>query len=109
MSLAATLPSLPPLLLHGPVLLPSPRPLLSLRLAAPFPSHLGVSHLLARRRVGLRAILPPRQLLQQLDCIGVRRLFLARKLKPAEINDDTRENEFLVLVDACSYWRHSLP
>src|SRR5680860_1035388 len=30
------------------------------------------------------------------------------KFKLAEINYDTREKEFLALVDACSHWRHHL-
>ena len=34
--------------------------------------------------------------------------FRSKKLSPAEINYDTREKEFLALVDACSYWRHYL-
>ena len=34
--------------------------------------------------------------------------FRSRKLSPAEINYDTREKEFLALVDACSHWRHYL-
>ena len=34
--------------------------------------------------------------------------YMSRKLKPAEINYDTREKEFMALVDACSHWRHYL-
>jgi transposase InsO family protein len=34
--------------------------------------------------------------------------YRSRKLTPAEVNYDTREKEFLALVDACSYWRHYL-
>lgn len=34
--------------------------------------------------------------------------YRSRKLTPAEINYDTREKEFLALVDACSHWRHYL-
>jgi RNase H-like domain found in reverse transcriptase/Reverse transcriptase (RNA-dependent DNA polymerase)/Integrase zinc binding domain/Chromo (CHRromatin Organisation MOdifier) domain len=34
--------------------------------------------------------------------------FMSRKLKPAEINYDTREKEFMALVDACSHWRQYL-
>ena len=34
--------------------------------------------------------------------------FMSRKLKPAEINYDTREKEFLALVDACRHWRQYL-
>ena len=34
--------------------------------------------------------------------------FRSKKLSPAEANYDTREKEFLALVDACSYWRHYL-
>src|SRR5680860_1403871 len=30
------------------------------------------------------------------------------KFKLAEINYDTREKEFMALVDACSHWRHYL-
>ena len=33
---------------------------------------------------------------------------MSRKLKPAEINYDTREKEFLALVDACRHWRQYL-
>jgi hypothetical protein len=31
--------------------------------------------------------------------------YMSRKLKPAEMNYDTREKEFLALVDACRHWR----
>ena len=34
--------------------------------------------------------------------------YMSRKLKPAEINYDTREKEFLALVDACIHWRQYL-
>ena len=34
--------------------------------------------------------------------------YMSRKFKPAEINYDTREKEFMALVDACSHWRHYL-
>lgn len=34
--------------------------------------------------------------------------YRSKKLSPAEINYDTREKEFLALVDACSHWRHHL-
>lgn len=34
--------------------------------------------------------------------------YRSRKLTPAEVNYDTREQEFLALVDACSHWRHYL-
>ena len=34
--------------------------------------------------------------------------YMSRKLKPAEINYDTREKEFMALVDCCSFWRHYL-
>lgn len=34
--------------------------------------------------------------------------YRSRKLTPAEVNYDTREKEFLALVDACSHWRHYL-
>ena len=34
--------------------------------------------------------------------------YMSRKLKPAEINYDTREKEFMALVDACSHWRQYL-
>jgi transposase InsO family protein len=34
--------------------------------------------------------------------------YMSRKLKPAEINYDVREKEFMALVDACSHWRHYL-
>ena len=34
--------------------------------------------------------------------------YMLRKLKPAELNYDTREKEFLTLVDACRHWRHYL-
>ena len=34
--------------------------------------------------------------------------YMSRKLKPAEINYDTREKEFLALVDACRHWRQYL-
>ena len=34
--------------------------------------------------------------------------YRSRKLSPAECNYDTREKEFLALVDACSTWRHYL-
>ena len=34
--------------------------------------------------------------------------YMSRKLKPAEVNYDTREKEFLALHDACLHWRHYL-
>lgn len=34
--------------------------------------------------------------------------YMSRKLTPAEINYDTREKEFMALVDACSHWRQYL-
>ena len=34
--------------------------------------------------------------------------FRSKKLSPAERNYDTREKEFMALVDACSHWRHYL-
>jgi len=34
--------------------------------------------------------------------------YMSRKFKFAEINYDTREKEFMALVDACSHWRHYL-
>ena len=34
--------------------------------------------------------------------------FMSRKLKPAEINYDTREKECLALVTACAHWRQYL-
>lgn len=34
--------------------------------------------------------------------------YRSRKLTPAERNYDTREQEFLALLDCCSYWRHYL-
>jgi hypothetical protein len=34
--------------------------------------------------------------------------YMSRKLKPAEINWDTREKEFFALVEACTRWRHYL-
>lgn len=34
--------------------------------------------------------------------------YMSRKMKPAEINYDTREKEFMALVDACSHWRQYL-
>ena len=34
--------------------------------------------------------------------------YRSRKLTPAEINYDTREKEFMALVDACSHWRQYL-
>jgi hypothetical protein len=34
--------------------------------------------------------------------------YMSRKLKPAEMNYDIREKEFMALVSACSYWRHYL-
>ena len=34
--------------------------------------------------------------------------YRSRKLTPAECRYDTREQEFLALFDACSYWRHYL-
>jgi hypothetical protein len=34
--------------------------------------------------------------------------FRSKKLSPAERNYDTREKEFMALVDACSHWRHHL-
>jgi len=34
--------------------------------------------------------------------------YRSRKLSDAEINYDTREKEFMALVDSCSHWRHYL-
>jgi transposase InsO family protein len=34
--------------------------------------------------------------------------YRSKKLSPAERNYDTREKEFMALVDACSHWRHYL-
>ena len=34
--------------------------------------------------------------------------YRSKKLSPAERNYDTREQEFMALYDACSYWRHYL-
>ena len=34
--------------------------------------------------------------------------YMSRKLTPAEVNYDTREKEFLALVDACRHWRQYL-
>jgi len=34
--------------------------------------------------------------------------YRSKKLSPAERNYDTREKEFMSLVDACSHWRHYL-
>ena len=47
--------------------------------------------------------------LQQDHGLGLQPVgYRSRKLQPAEINYDTREKEFLALVDACSYLRHYL-